>query len=71
VNRTQSIVSPICRISSSLAGLAGLPILVPILRHFLHKSELAPYIAGAILTGVTVLFSFFGHKKFSFRQKVV
>ena len=27
----------------------------------------APYIAGAILTGTTVVFSFFGHKHFSFR----
>ncbi len=48
-----------------------LPILVPILRHTLHRPELAPYIAGAILTVVTVLFSFFGHKNFSFRQKLV
>lgn len=57
--------------SSALIGLAGLPILVPILRHTLHKPELAPYIAGAILTVVTVLFSFVGHKSFSFRQKLI
>jgi len=55
--------------SSTLVGLAGLPILVPILRHILRKPEEAPYIAGAILTVVTVVFSFFGHKNFSFRQK--
>jgi putative flippase GtrA len=57
--------------SSALIGLACLPILVPILRHVLRKPEQAPYIAGAILTIVTVLFSFFGHKHFSFRQKHV
>jgi putative flippase GtrA len=53
--------------TSALIGLAGLPILVPILRHSLQKPEQAPYIAAAILTVITVVFSFFGHKKFSFR----
>jgi putative flippase GtrA len=57
--------------SSALIGLIGLPILVPILRHFLHGPEPAPYIAGAMLMIVTVLFSFFGHKNFSFRQKPI
>ena len=57
--------------SSALIGLAGLPILVPILRHVLLKPERAPYIAGAVLMVVTVIFSFFGHKNFSFRQKQV
>ena len=57
--------------SSMLIGLAGLPILVPILRHVLRRPEQAPYIAGALLMIVTVLFSFFGHKNFSFRQKYV
>lgn len=55
--------------SSTLIGLAGLPILVPILRHALRRPEQAPYIAGALLMIITVLFSFFGHKNFSFRQK--
>ena len=31
----------------------------------------APYIGGAILTAGTVLFSFFGHRHFSFRQPTV
>jgi len=57
--------------TSALIGLACLPILVPILRHVLRRPEQAPYIAGAILMIVTVLFSFFGHKNFSFRQKQV
>lgn len=29
----------------------------------------APYIAGALLTGVTVVLSFFGHKHISFRRR--
>ncbi len=55
--------------SSALIGLVGLPILVPILRHALHRPERAPYIAGALLTIVSVVFSFLGHKNFSFGQK--
>ena len=54
---------------SALIGLVGLPILVPILRHYLQRSEGAPYIAAAILAGFSALSSFFGHKNFSFRQK--
>jgi putative flippase GtrA len=57
--------------SSALIGLAGLPILVPILRRGLHKTEEAPYIAAAILTVITMIFSFLGHKNISFRQKHV
>lgn len=53
---------------SVLIGLAGLPILVPILRHILQKPERAPYIAGAVLMVTTALFSFLGHKNISFRQ---
>jgi putative flippase GtrA len=55
--------------TSVLVGLGGLAILVPLLQHHLRRSELASYIAGAIITGVTVVFSFFGHKNISFRQK--
>jgi putative flippase GtrA len=37
---------------------------------YLHSTFLtAPYIAGAMVTGGAVLFSFFGHKHFSFRQR--
>lgn len=55
--------------TSALIGLAGLSILVPILRHNLHHPEQAPYIAAAMMTVVTMAISFFGHKKFSFRPK--
>jgi putative flippase GtrA len=53
--------------SSALIGLAGLSILVPILRRSLHHAEEAPYVAGALLMAITVIFSFFGHKNISFR----
>jgi putative flippase GtrA len=55
--------------SSALIGLAGLPILVPILRRHMHRPDLASYIAAAIMTVVTVIFSFLGHKNISFRHK--
>lgn len=55
--------------TSMLIGLAGLPILVPILRRHLYNPEQASYIAAAIMTVITVLFSFLGHRNVSFRQK--
>jgi putative flippase GtrA len=54
--------------SSMAIGLIGLPILVPILRGHLQHPEGAPYIAAAMLTVVTVFFSFLGHKRISFRR---
>ncbi len=57
--------------SSMVITFAGLPILVPILRRNLQEPERAPYIAAALLTVVTVVFSFIGHKNISFRQKQV
>ncbi len=50
-----------------LAGLACLPLIVYVIRHHFGFQREAPYIAGALLTGVTVLVSFFGHKHFSFK----
>jgi putative flippase GtrA len=50
-----------------LFGLALLPILVFVLRHHFGLQKQAPYIGGALLTGFTVLVSFFGHKHFSFK----
>lgn len=54
--------------SSMVIGLIGMPILVPILRPRLQHPERASYLAGAIMTVVTILFSFFGHKEISFRK---
>ena len=56
--------------SSMLIGLAGLAILTPILRRSLQHPERASYLAAAIMTVVTILFSFLGHKNISFRQKI-
>jgi putative flippase GtrA len=55
--------------SSVVVGLVGLPILVPILRSHLQHPDRASYLAAAIMTPITILFSFFGHKKISFRRK--
>jgi len=55
--------------SGVLIGWMLLPILVTILRHQLHRPELAPYIAAAITTTVVIPLSFLGHKNISFRQK--
>jgi putative flippase GtrA len=50
-------------------GLMLLPILVGAVRHYTRYQRQAPYIAGAMLTGVSVVFSFVGHRKFSFRTR--
>ena len=57
--------------SSVLITLAGMPILVPLLRHNLQRPAQAPYIAGAVMTVIVMLFSFLGHKNISFRQKPI
>jgi hypothetical protein len=48
--------------------MALLPIFVFLIRHYSGYERQAPYIAGALLTVFTVVFSFFGHKHISFRQ---
>jgi putative flippase GtrA len=56
--------------SGSIAiGLALLPVLVGIIRHTSRYERGAPYIAGALLIGISVVFSFVGHKRFSFRTR--
>jgi putative flippase GtrA len=55
--------------SGMLFGAVALPITVTVLRRTMHRPELAPYLAGAMLTVVTVLLSFQGHKHFSFQTK--
>jgi putative flippase GtrA len=54
--------------SGSIAlGLALLPLMVVAIRRNFGYQKEAPYIAGALLTCITVIMSFFGHKHFSFR----
>ncbi len=54
--------------SATLLNLALLPVLVITIRYKFGLEHQAPYIAGALLTGGTVILSFFGHKHISFRQ---
>jgi len=49
-----------------LLGTALLPVTVYLLRHLTPADRSAPYIAGAIQMGGTVIASFLGHKNFSF-----
>ncbi len=57
--------------TSALIGLAGLPILVTILRPHLQRPELASYLAAAIMMAVTAASSFVGHKYFSFKTRTI
>jgi putative flippase GtrA len=54
---------------SALVTLAGLPIVVTILRHALTKPVMASYLGAAIMMVITALSSFWGHKYFSFQSK--
>jgi len=53
--------------SGILPGLVILPLLVEALHYCFNLGRSAPYIAGALWTGLTVIYSFLGHKHFSFR----
>lgn len=53
--------------SGMLPGLLLLPLLVEGLHYAFHLQRSGPYIAGALLMGLGVVYSFFGHKHFSFR----
>ncbi len=50
-----------------LLGLVLLPPMVFVVAYITDSPRVAPYIAGAILVGIQVIVSFFGHKKFSFQ----
>ncbi len=54
--------------SGILIGTVSLPILVFTIRRYTNFVAAAPYIAGALLTSANVVFSFLGHKNFSFRS---
>jgi putative flippase GtrA len=49
-------------------GIMMLPLLVAIIRRNSRFVDQAPYIAGALLTAFMVVYSFVGHKKFSFQS---
>jgi putative flippase GtrA len=51
-----------------LFGVLTLPVLVVIIRRNTRFVAQAPYIAGALLTAFMVVYSFVGHRKFSFRS---
>ncbi|MHB1700156.1 MAG: GtrA family protein [Acidobacteriaceae bacterium] len=53
--------------SSFLPALLMLPLLIKALEYGLHLKGSAPYIANALLTGFSVIYSFIGHKKITFR----
>ena len=52
-----------------LLGTAVLPVIVYLLRHLTPSDKSAPYIAGAIQMGASVIASFIGHKNFSFAPR--
>lgn len=56
---------------SIVLSTAALPPLVGFLRHATQYQKAAPYIAGALIAGVTIILSFFGHKHFSFRSSSI
>jgi len=50
-----------------IIGTAALPGLVRLIRHSSRLNAAAPYVAGALVMSFSVLYSFLGHRKFSFR----
>lgn len=48
-------------------GIALLPLLVYLIRMTMGLDQAAPYIAGALLMGTNVIYSFLAHKNFTFR----
>lgn len=54
--------------TAALLSLLGLSILVPILRVRMAHPGRASYLAGAIMTLVMVIYSFFAHRNISFRE---
>ena len=54
--------------SAIIINLLLLPVLVLAIRRWTSFYAAAPYIAGAVLIGCTTIYSFLGHKNFSFRS---
>jgi putative flippase GtrA len=57
--------------STIVLGMVLLPPMVFLAAEFTHNRITAPYIAGAIILGFNVIFSFVGHKKFSFKTLLI
>lgn len=53
---------------SMLVSIALLPVVVLILRRTTSLTASAPYVAGALIMGLSVIYTFLAHKNFSFRQ---
>lgn len=53
--------------SSMVIGIGALPIVVWVIRLTSRFDRQAPYLAGALLTVLGVIYNFLGHKRFSFR----
>jgi putative flippase GtrA len=54
---------------SMLFSFIALAPLVLFFRNIVGYPRQAPYLAGAVITGLSVIISFFGHKHISFRSK--
>lgn len=52
--------------STMITGTLLLPVTVFVLRHITPADRSAPYVAGALHMGATVIAGFIGHKHFSF-----
>ena len=55
--------------SAMVLGIVLLPLVVFLVRLTSGLDRSAPYIAGALLMGFGVIYSFLGHKNFSFRAR--
>jgi putative flippase GtrA len=55
--------------SAMALGVVLLPLVVFLVRATTGLNRSAPYIAGALLMGFSVIYSFLGHKNFSFRPR--
>ncbi len=53
---------------SMLISIIMLPIVVQSLRRLTPLDEAAPYLGGALIMACSVVYSFFGHKHYSFRR---
>lgn len=55
--------------AAALLGFVLLPLFVLLCGLFIFPAKYVPYVAQALVIPVIVLFSFLGHKRFSFRRR--